>query len=588
MFVGPIIARELLTTPRRPRLYSIRATYIGLFFVLMWTAWQAIIGFQQVQRLGDISYFNEILFQLFALTQLTLVLFASSLYGTSSVSHEKDRRTFVLLLVTRLKDQDIIVEKFLCGLLQVSSMLLAALPVFLLTALMGGVSFGQIAEVYGITFGTALASGAVGVLIATWREKTFQAVAMTMLAVVLYLLVAEVLFALGGSVATAAAVCLSPFRALAAVIAAEPTQRSAAQLLQGMPHFPARPSWIFLAIAVVLSLAFLLTAILRLRAWNPRGEPIQQKEAADEQAKTAAGGQPAAARDPFRKVWPNPVLWREIMTRAYGTRSILIKLGYLLVFGLLAAALWRNPPGATDPRLPLKLAEFVLPLAVLSLMLVNAQAATAVTAERDLKSIDLLLVTDVTAKEFVYGKLLGIFYNTKEMILGPLVFLAACALAGRIPPAGLVYLSIAFLVFLSFAALLGIHSALRYDSTRIALANSLGTMFLLFIGILVCLFLILVSGRFFEQWGSFILFIVLGSIGLWLSLRANAPSNAIGLTASLLPISTFYCIIAFLVGDRAGPFLVITGVYGFAVLSLLIPLISEFDLATGRTTAEEG
>jgi hypothetical protein len=118
-------------------------------------------------------------------------------------------------------------------------------------------------------------------------------------------------------------------------------------------------------------------------------------------------------------------------------------------------------------------------------------------------------------------------------------------------------------------------------------------MFLLFVGILICLFLILVSGqgRFGAQWASFLLFIVLGSIGLWVSLSADAPSNAIGLTSAILPFATFYCVVAFLVADATGPlfsFLVSSAVYSFAVAALLVPLLTEFDVATGRTTHAEG
>ena len=48
------------------------------------------------------------------------------------------------------------------------------------------------------------------------------------------------------------------------------------------------------------------------------------------------------------------------------------------------------------------------------------ERVTALTTERDLGALDLLLVTDVTAKEFVFGKLGGILYNTKEMVLLPM------------------------------------------------------------------------------------------------------------------------------------------------------------------------
>ena len=62
----------------------------------------------------------------------------------------------------------------------------------------------------------------------------------------------------------------------------------------------------------------------------------------------------------------------------------------------------------------------LVPLLVLSLVLVNAQAVTSLTTERDGRALDLLLVTDLTAKEFVFGKLGGVFYNTKEMVLLPM------------------------------------------------------------------------------------------------------------------------------------------------------------------------
>ena len=57
------------------------------------------------------------------------------------------------------------------------------------------------------------------------------------------------------------------------------------------------------------------------------------------------------------------------------------------------------------------------PLLLLSLVLVNAQAVTSLTSERDVRALDLLLVTDLSPKEIVFGKLGGVFYNTKEMIL---------------------------------------------------------------------------------------------------------------------------------------------------------------------------
>ena len=54
------------------------------------------------------------------------------------------------------------------------------------------------------------------------------------------------------------------------------------------------------------------------------------------------------------------------------------------------------------------------------LILLNALAVTSLTNERDSGALDLLLVTDLSPKEIVFGKLGGAFYNAKEMILLPI------------------------------------------------------------------------------------------------------------------------------------------------------------------------
>ena len=64
---------------------------------------------------------------------------------------------------------------------------------------------------------------------------------------------------------------------------------------------------------------------------------------------------------------------------------------------------------------------------MLSLLLLAAQATTAITSERDGRSLDLLLATDLSPKEFIFGKIGGILYNTKEFLLPPLILAAVYA-----------------------------------------------------------------------------------------------------------------------------------------------------------------
>jgi hypothetical protein len=350
-------------------------------------------------------------------------------------------------------------------------------------------------------------------------------------------------------------------------------------------------------------------SILRLRVWNPSGEPVMQRERPEDEDVDRARAH--AAPGPVRRVWPNPILWREIRTRAYGRRPLLVKLAYFLVVGLLCYYAFA-PGGGREWAA----ARGLVPVGILSLLLVSAQAVTAITSERDTGALDLLLVTDLTPQEFIFGKLLGICYNTKEFLLPPLILAVVYACRGELasPAPRLarllspdVYQSVAFwknfeavlcvlggaIILFAFTMVLGIHVALRWEKSRLAIGNTLGTVFFLSIGTLICIYLIMINGRFEYQWLSFVAFLGAGMIGLWWVLRADPPqpSAAIVLASVLSPLAVYYSVTNIMIGnpltrestDPIVPFLVTGGVFGFMVATMLVPLLSEFDVALGRT-----
>jgi ABC-type transport system involved in multi-copper enzyme maturation permease subunit len=198
LFIGPVFTRELVTAPRRMRFYAGRAVYVAGLLTLVCTAWLLVTGTQEVRTVGDMARFGATLFQLLAPLQLALVLFFSALLAASAVAQEKDRRTLVLLLMTRLSNSELVLGKLFSSLLQVLVMLAAALPLFMLMTLFGGVSAGQIASVFAVTLLTALAAGSIGSTLALWREKTFQALALAFLVLMFWLAAAELLVAAGG------------------------------------------------------------------------------------------------------------------------------------------------------------------------------------------------------------------------------------------------------------------------------------------------------------------------------------------------------------------------------------------------------
>ncbi len=191
MFIGPIFTREVVIAPRRTRLYIARTTYVAVLLMLMCTAWLVLAGTQVVRNVGDLARFGALLFQVLAVVQLVLVVSFSALLAASAVAQEKDRRTLVLLLLTRLTNSELVLGKLFASLLNVLALIAASLPVFMATALFGGVSFEQIGRVFVVTLVAAIVSGSIGSTIALWRDSTYQTLALTALILVAWIALGE-------------------------------------------------------------------------------------------------------------------------------------------------------------------------------------------------------------------------------------------------------------------------------------------------------------------------------------------------------------------------------------------------------------
>lgn len=174
MFVGPIFAREVVTTPRRTQFFLVRTIYVAGLFLLMCTAWLVLAGTQVVRNVGDTARFGSILFQILAPLQLSLALFFSAMSAASAVSQEKDKKTLLLLLLTRMQNNELVLGKLFAALLNIWVMLLSALPLFVMMTLFGGVSLDQILRVYAVTFFFRSHGGKPGNLLFILARKNFS------------------------------------------------------------------------------------------------------------------------------------------------------------------------------------------------------------------------------------------------------------------------------------------------------------------------------------------------------------------------------------------------------------------------------
>ena len=182
----------------------------------------------------------------------------------------------------------------------------------------------------------------------------------------------------------------------------------------------------------MLALSVFLNAfgIWKLRKWNPSGEPVQQREAPEDaedspEIRSKAHAAPGTARAGLA----NPILWREIRTLAYGRRPLLVKVAYGVVIALICYFAFGNLPDPARPsgfRRGLRLGAHH-----------DSQPAADQRTGRDFHYIRARRqVPGLTSshrhqsQEFVFGKIGGVLYNTKEFIIPPLLVAVYYAIVG--------------------------------------------------------------------------------------------------------------------------------------------------------------
>ena len=608
--IGPVFFREAVVAPRRTRHYIMRVVYGVSLLLLICTAWMILNGTQVVRNVGDMARFGTILFQILAPLQLAVMLFLSAVQAASSVAVEKDKQTLILLLMSRLSNSELVLGKLFSSLLNVGVMLMTALPIFMLIVLFGGTSFEQVGWTFLVTFATVLAAGSLGATIAFWREKTFQTLALVALFIVFWLGAAEAVGLVNGTIAGIAneqiAGAVSPIRAVLAASQPTVTENWTSTVLP------------YLMFAGSLAILLCGVAIVRVRKWNPNRDirPGQQQEESTDvdlftgQVAVDEDGNPIqnlSAKQKHiddrsrttskisRRVWDNPVLWREACTWAYGRKVVFIRIAYWLLAAFVFFSLYNLVASGEALRTTTQTSISVnvttwpsVAFTLVSLVMINALAVTSITNERDGRALDLLRVTDLSPKEFLFGKSFGVAFVALDLILLPVLVFGYVWFSGVLGLENLNYLLIGWFILVAFVIVLGLHTGMSYYNSRQAIAVSLGTVFFLFLGIVTAmLMMVSFTGNVEAQLAPFLACIVGGAIGLYLALGWNTPSSALAMASFILPIAMFYSITSYLLGNYLSVALVVSFTYGFTTTAMVIPRLSEFLISMGRSKSAE-
>jgi ABC-type transport system involved in multi-copper enzyme maturation permease subunit len=505
MLLGPVFRAELLRTARKRRYYSVRVIYGIVLLMILWLNYERLLDMAQIRGgkplIADFAEFALTTFAWFAGVQLaTILTLVPTLFG-GVIADEKQRKTMHYLMASRLSSGEIVLDKLAARLLHVGVFILLGMPVMSLLTLFGGVAWDYVVGAYTATLSITFFAAALAVLISTFARRVGQAVLITYLLEIGWLIVPPVVDV----------VCQGLFPGLYRWIGPASdwvaTTTPVSLLLWTQPFYRMRflgmraglPPAFFdqflwmMGLQCALGMLFLLIASWQLRPTFRRQEESQPRVRwfSRKLRRPRWLGRPQCGTD--------AMLWKE---RHFARTDLFTKLVVLpatillTVFVIISgdfdekvvrslSSVWYRGYTALSPE-PTSLNVWltqISPLYIgLWLLAVAGASASGVTFEREQDTWDSLISTPLTGWEILRGKAVGVIWGLRGFGgLLSLIWLVGLA-AGAVHPIGLLLGLLVVSLLTWFVVALGTYTSLTARTTSQALTFTLAGLLFLNIG----------------------------------------------------------------------------------------------------------
>jgi len=418
----PVIVRELRAEARHAFTYWLRVLGVGAVLVMA-----VFFTFQNGLRAESGG-------ELFAYLHGTLhiaIWLTVPLLAADCLSRERREGTLGLLFLTPLTARDITAAKILVHGLRATSLLIAVLPVIILPALMGGVSWRQGLSSLCLNVGAMCLALGAGLLASATSKSWVRSL------ILAYVLAGIFAFCFCQGLAGLFALALG--RGLNSLglqhgfqlaVGIDPQFFTAVYYYQyGMVFNPAASAApLFKAILLaagytvllcVLALFFmvLISAVLTARSWQDRPtHPLQIW--IQRQLCTPVVMLDLLQRWMKQKLERNPIGWLEQRTWS----------GRLVIWGWLAVMISLYSLILTDPRfLTRSLGPIHQVMGWMLLVSMAVNASTSFRRERETRVLELLLVSPLSEQQIILGRLRGLwgqFLPSMALLLGGWTYLS--------------------------------------------------------------------------------------------------------------------------------------------------------------------
>ncbi len=406
---NPIVVRFVQGTSRRSRHMIIRSAYLAIVIIVL----LSILLFQA----GGAASFRTLAagganaFQSVAYLQLALICILAPVFMAGAIAQESKPQIWDVLLTTPLNPFQIVLGVLAGRLALVLALLFSSLPLFAVTQYFGGVAGSSVLLSYVVTASAAILVGAIAVSLAVNRLASRRTVFSFYVSVVTYLAITWVIDTqLQRSTpwrGVTAATPLNPFLALRALLepASYPSPDDVQlQSLSGFERFwYGSPIAAWNSFSLGLSAALVLISTITVRTVGTRSTIPWWRRM------FGLGARGARTRPP-RHVGHNPVAWRESTARASSLPKILARWTFIAIgalWGLALVAIYHGGSLSPDAFRLLLAATIWTEVMVITLVAIN-MSATAISREREDGTLDLLLTTPITPKQYLGGKIRGL------------------------------------------------------------------------------------------------------------------------------------------------------------------------------------
>ena len=448
---NPILVRVVSMGSKRTRHLWARLLYLTVLFVVLLVMGSGTLAGARGTSLAELAKNSTQTFFYVSLVQLLLMSFIAPVFCAGAITQEKDSNTFDILLTTPLTNGQIVLGTLFSRIYFVWVLLLAGLPIFCITMIYGGVTTTEIFQSFGLAACTGLVTGSIAIMISFLKIGTRKTIFAFFAGVAVYLLAVLAIgltkygqlsdAPLGTDLLGAGEKHMSwlapvhPFLSLFVVTGKTPAPSPADVYHFGWPGrwLLAYPQYGYMLLTTLASAVMIVISLIFVRAGAREGESTLVTRIRDVLTRRPGG---ELRRRP-RRVWHNPIAWREAATRASaGGRSALrwvfiiggIALGIILVIAHYSSWAPLNAGVAGPTRNWLTVVVWI-ELAVILLVVTNT-AATTLTREKESLTIELLLSTPLTSQYIIAGMLRGLVSFAVPLIAVPTVTLVVFTVVG--------------------------------------------------------------------------------------------------------------------------------------------------------------